>query len=310
LSLPGGYSSRPATLEDIPEVVALRSAHDLAIGDPPEPHREFYSWFWRRPLIDLGRDSLLVHDADGVLRGLAHVVWDPASGGTSQALGRVHPDRFGTGIGTALLSWTQEVAASRQSSPKRMHSTASVRDDAATTLLRSHGFQRVRSSWDMELVLSGDERRPSPPAGITLRSFATGRDERALYAANQDTFVDHFDHRSQTFELFASDWWGSEEFDPTLVWFAEERDDVAGYVAALAFEAEGYIASVGVRKRWRGRGIATCLLRQAFAELAERGLRLVSLSVDSENETGAVELYRKLGMSVRLETLVWEKELE
>lgn len=307
--LPGGYSSRPATLDDIPDVVALRTAHDLAIEGRTEAHREFYNWFWRRPYVDLRRDSALVHDRDGALRGLAHVVWDPISGGESRSLGRVHPDRFGAGIGTALLSWTEEVAARRQAPPKQMHATASSRDEAASELFRSRGFEHIRNSWDMEMALTGSEQPLRPPSGISIRSFVTGQDERTLYSVNEDTFAEHFAHHPRPFESFAADWYETDEFDPGLVWFAEEGGDVAGFVAAIAFESEGYVASIGVRKRWRGLGIATTLLRQAFAELALRGFRLVSLSVDAGNETGAVDLYRKVGMSVRFETFIWAKEI-
>jgi ribosomal protein S18 acetylase RimI-like enzyme len=46
----------------------------------------------------------------------------------------------------------------------------------------------------------------------------------------------------------------------------------------------------------RHRGIAAALLRHTFLALRERGCRMAELHVDSENTTGALELYRSVGM--------------
>jgi ribosomal protein S18 acetylase RimI-like enzyme len=51
------------------------------------------------------------------------------------------------------------------------------------------------------------------------------------------------------------------------------------------------------------------LLRHALADLARRGFRFAQLNVDSENETGATDLYRKVGMTVWREWPVFEKRV-
>ena len=60
----------------------------------------------------------------------------------------------------------------------------------------------------------------------------------------------------------------------------------------VAFLRQGDLAArsprsprLGTRKPWRGRGIASALLRRAFAEMASAGHREVTLWVDAENET-------------------------
>ncbi|TMK60875.1 MAG: GNAT family N-acetyltransferase [Actinobacteria bacterium] len=58
---------------------------------------------------------------------------------------------------------------------------------------------------------------------------------------------------------------------------------------------------LGVRPQMQRRGIGSALLRSALADLSRRGLRIAELNVDSQNESGAVDLYRKVGM-----TVVWE----
>ena len=53
----------------------------------------------------------------------------------------------------------------------------------------------------------------------------------------------------------------------------------------------------------QGRGIGSALLRSALADLSRRGMRIAELNVDSQNESGAVHLYRKVGMTVFREWL-------
>jgi len=53
-----------------------------------------------------------------------------------------------------------------------------------------------------------------------------------------------------------------------------------------------------VLRSHRGRGIATALLQESFAEFERRGLPRVRLNVDSDNLTGAVALYERVGMRV------------
>jgi mycothiol synthase len=310
-ALPEGYAGRAATIDDIGDVVTLRTAHDLAVSGRSEPYREFYGWLWGLPYVDLGRDTLLIHDRRGGLGAIGHVAWDPATGGPMQAVGRVHPDHLGRGLGTALIRWSEAAAeGSDGTSPTVLFSSAPAADTTAGQMFLRYGFRHVRNSWDMELALSGSEQAGDPPAEVRVRPFEPGRDERALYEVSEETFAEHFGRRSMPYESFAAEWFDTEDFDPSLMWFAQIEGEIVGFVSAIALESEGYVGSLGVRKPFRGRGIATCLMRQAFAEMAARGFRLATLSVDAGNETGAVELYRKLGMNVRSETHIYSKGSE
>ncbi len=58
----------------------------------------------------------------------------------------------------------------------------------------------------------------------------------------------------------------------------------------------GWIKNLGVRPKHRGRGIATALLNQSFAEFQKRGYERVGLGVDSDNQSGATGVYERVGM--------------
>ena len=51
------------------------------------------------------------------------------------------------------------------------------------------------------------------------------------------------------------------------------------------------------------------LLRKAFAIFGDRGVNIVELDVDSENQTGATALYEHLGMSQALSYVFYDKKL-
>ena len=64
-------------------------------------------------------------------------------------------------------------------------------------------------------------------------------------------------------------------------------------------------ARLGVRPAWRRRGLGEALLRSAFAELFTRGHRRVGLGVDTENVSGALRLYERVGMRPLLRSDNW-----
>ena len=93
-------------------------------------------------------------------------------------------------------------------------------------------------------------------------------------------------------------------------WWPRVRDDgeFAAELCFLAIDASGEI--VGVAQCWtsafikdlvvhpdaRRRGIAEALLRMAFQAFRRRGAGHVDLKVQSDNPSGAVRLYKRLGM--------------
>ena len=64
-----------------------------------------------------------------------------------------------------------------------------------------------------------------------------------------------------------------------------------------------------MRRAFRNRGIARALLYHSFGAYWERGLRRVSLFVDSDNLTGATRLYESVGMRPVPRFEIWDKEL-
>jgi mycothiol synthase len=98
-------------------------------------------------------------------------------------------------------------------------------------------------------------------------------------------------------------------YDPSLVLLAEVDGQAAGVAANWLPGGLGWVGDLGVRARFRGRGIGAALLRRSFAVLAGRGATQVRLNVDAENESGATRLYASVGMTERRRFHVYEKRV-
>lgn len=148
---------------------------------------------------------------------------------------------------------------------------------------------------------------PEPPAGVRVRACADEADRKQTHALYQATFAEHFDFQPREYEQWLHDI-HADRLDWSLVWLVSTEDlgDVGFLIARDDREAMGWIRSLGVVREARGRGLGGLLLRQAFAAFAARGRDTVGLGVDTENTTGAPELYARNGMSVHYAVDTWE----
>lgn len=99
---------------------------------------------------------------------------------------------------------------------------------------------------------------------------------------------------------FGLDAWPKEAFEecvaavPHYFLVAQVDARLAGYVIAAATRHGGEIDSLAVLPRYRGRGVATALLRAAIQKFRRAGAGSVSLMVRRGNKA-AIALYRSLG---------------
>jgi mycothiol synthase len=308
--LPDGYLIRPARNDDLDAVEALFDASDLAdVGFEDRGVREGIADVWRAPRFDPERDTILVMAGDGRVAGYAEAKGAHPEVGI-EALGRVHPDHRGRGLGRFLVGWTEhratEQAAEAGFDTRLWNGVPSV-DAPACEMLTSGGYRQVRAFWHMERPLTGDESSGGPPPGVVFKTFEGGSHERSVYEVWRESFSEHFGFWDEPFEDFGNDVFGDPGFDPRLMVLAFDGEEAVGMNWSIVYDHVGFVHILGVRKPWRGRGIAAALLRRGFADLATLGCTTAQLNVDSGNETGAIRLYESVGMTVRREWLLFER---
>ena len=314
LRLPDGFAARPPEDADRPAVRRLVAVCEAAeYGTPDEAMIEGVEMTWEKPGFIRASDAWAVVAPDRRLAAYGHV--GPADRVHRYAHAFVHPDFHGKGIGSWLLTHIEARAGERraQSSsldgPATLEQWVAATNGAARKLLSSAGYAETRHMWGMVIALDETLAPPALPTGITMRTCRDEADLRSAHAANEEAFRDHWHYEPRSFEQFAAGETAAQRRGRSLWLVAVEGDEVVGTAICELLPARGWINTLGVRPPWRGRGIATALLRHAFGEFRRRGLREAGLGVDSQNPTGATRVYERAGMRVERQYDVFEKGL-
>ncbi len=324
IKLPENYTSRPATLADIPAAAALFNAYDqhyLGIQGFTENMLETE---WTMPQFNPAKDICLVFNPAGDLVGYVEV-WAITNPPVHPWVwGRVHPAHHRKGIGTYLLDWAENRV--RQEIEKcPADARVAYRVGMVTTieppkfLYAQMGLGLIRHSFKMKLDFNGPLSEPVWPDGITIRAASlTDEDIEIVSRVDYEAFRDHFGHVDQPFEdhlaRFGSWLKRDEKMSDASLWFLAMDGGRAVGLGLCARRDQaladyGHVNSLGVLRSHRQRGIGEALLRHAFNEYARRGYKGVTLGVDAENLTGALRLYQKVGMAVHRQFDLYEKEL-
>ena len=308
MNLPPGYTSRPAIPGDLDDVAALIDAWDLANFGDANANREGVQYQWASPWVDLVRDVRVIYDSDGMLAAyVQHATPDPAARYEVDAF--VHPSHQGRGLGSAMLAWTEDKTRSQLApgSGVALWNSTGAPDVRGLQLLKTNGYRQIRTFWQMLIDLDETFEVGEAPAGVIIRPFEPGLDERGAHEALDEAFSTHFGYFQESFEQ----WWehqqADETFDPTLGFVAEAGGQIVGASINGVIDGTGWVYELGVRQAWQGRGVGRALVRNTFAMFVAAGVRVGRLGVDTENVTGALELYRSVGMRPVREWCVFEK---
>ena len=303
-ALPVGWSTRRPTLDDVPEILALVHASDIAaIGEPDFTADEVRERL-TDPHTDPAVDSWLALDEAGAIVGWTFA--SNVSGRDSDFLEVfVHPERGRPAMRPLLdliMGRMVERAAQFGYERYQVRAGAVPTEQPYIDALTDAGFEFHRQHARMQMPLDGvSPVPPEPPAGVVVRPVR-GNDEddlRALHAVIEEAFRDT-DHHAVGYET----WRAQVDNEPTLSfdeWFVAQVDGrVVGSLQSSdsgVEENEGWVKRLAVLRAYRKRGLGEALLRRAFAVYAAKGRTHAGLGVDLENPTKAVRLYLAVGMT-------------
>jgi mycothiol synthase len=298
-SRPEALTVRPAREDDAEAVSDLIVAVDVAVhGWSDQTPEELRHW-WRRN--DPAENSWLVDD-DGVIAYGDYF----EHGDRAELDGYVHPGRKGEGLGSWLVTQAEDRA--RAAGKRRLQTWCLAADTDARRLFETSGFTVARRYYRMLIELDGLPAPPDWPEGMRVATFRE-EDARVFYDAIGDALAEEWNFVQDPFERWRELRLDDPSFDPTLWFLVWDGPDVAAVLRGERRGEIGWVGAIGVRRRWRKRGLGLALLRHAFADWHQRGITTVGLGVDAQNPTGATRLYERAGMDAAYEALAFEKEL-
>ena len=303
---PDGYGARAPAEEDAPTVAALIAACQLADAGEAEMNEDELLDDWKG--LELAQEAVVVETPGGTLAGYADVL--NRSYVSVSVYGYVHPEHRRRGVGGYLVGRAVGAGPDAPSARRLARGGAALRGRPQRRHAAPAGGSGLRAR---EGRLPDVHRAGAGPARARVAAgdrggLAPGRDERRAYEAVEDAFRDVWGRPRNTFERFLG-FTRQEGFDPTLWFLAEDGGEIAGSCLCKTVAGRGEVDVLGVRRPWRGRGLGLALLRHAFGEFYDRGVREVGLSVDAESPTGAPRLYVRAGMRVAEAYAVYQKEL-
>jgi mycothiol synthase len=299
-ALPSGFQVRPATPDDLEAVFDVVRAQEISDYDESAISLDEMRASWQAQLPRMW----VVLAADGQVAACGEIT-TYLSAPVSALLVWVLPVYQGCGIGTALLrlleSWEQEQrAAAGQQASWSFFTQVGGRNTSARRVLEKSGYTCSSIFQIMELTMREPPPVPAVSDGIEVRPFVVGQDEQAVYAADEEAFIDERGKTPRSFEVWSRRLgMDTPRFDPALWFVAWDGDKIAGTSMSEVIAGQrGEIMHVGVRRPWRRRGLGRVLTLCALNELYRRGIHTVRLNVDAASLTNAHLLYARLGFRV------------
>ena len=186
-----------------------------------------------------------------------------------------------------------------------------------TRLVASLGYRTARHFFTMRHDLQRIPDAPTP-SGLQVRPIQKPDHLRPIWDAKEAAFADHWGHAPRNEDDFQR--WSqtpTSEHDLWQVAWDVQTNAVAGMSINTIYHEDnkhygfkrGWIDTLGVRREWRGRGLAKALLAHSLRRLKSVGMTECLLGVDATNPTGALQLYEKMSFTVYKRNAVWRKEI-
>ena len=313
-ALPDGWTTRRPTLADVPDILKMVHASDVAAVGAPDFTAEEVREMLTGPNTDMAEDCWVALDADGVIVGWACP--DNPTGGDRDFLEVYAWPGRGEPALRPLLDLILARAAVRGA--RFGHDPYQVRAGAVPTekpwiaALTDAGFAFVKMHARMALSLKDVPATPPAPApGVTVRpvDHTDEAEMRRFHATVEEAFRDT-DHHATDYPTFRAQVAGetSVAWDE---WLVGEVDGAwAGVLRSSDVGLEdnsGWVKALAVLRPYRRRGVGEALLRHAFAVYAAKGRAEAGLGVDMANPTSAARLYRAVGMHARYEANIYQR---
>jgi ribosomal protein S18 acetylase RimI-like enzyme len=265
-------------------------------------------------------DTILGLDDEGTPRAFGRISANPGSN-LVHVFGGVDPAWRRRRIGSSIHDWQVRRARKRLTDAGIeggfIRSYVEEANPGHRALMESAGSTVARYFTEMTRDLSEDIPEVDLEPEFEIVTFSDDLSE-AVRLAHNEAFQDHWgseprDEESWRFTVthpqFRPEW--------SLAVIDSSSGEVAAYQIAsydpeskeLVGHDEGYTDLLGVRRAWRGRRLAPALLAEAMRRFKAAGMENAGLGVDTENPSGALGLYERMGYTATRRSMAFEKQL-
>ena len=293
---------------DYPLMVAILDACNIADSLEYVNTVDEIAWVFAHLKNCDPEQDMLFADVDGVTIAFSRVWWVAEGTGETlcKSLGFVHPDWRRKGLGAAMLRYDQgrlrDIAREHPDEGSRFFRVwATNTEVGAQALFARAGYEPVRHYIEMIRPIASPLPDAPMPDGLVVHPVESGQ-IRAVWEAMQEARRDHWEYVPPT-EQDYDRWTKDRLFVPHLWKVAWEGGEVAGMVLNRLDQAQneqygrrrGYTQDIFARRPWRRRGLARSLLVQSIQMFREMGMEETALGVDTQNPSGAFQLYESVG---------------
>ncbi|MGZ0146498.1 GNAT family N-acetyltransferase [Kribbella sp. WER1] len=303
MSLPAGYTWRPMRLEDAGLISEQSAAYTSALLGFAKHSPEDVANYLRDPGTNPATDGWVAFGPSG-FAGSATAV--PITGGSHVVVDILSTE-------PPVLNWLLHQAEARAAVTSAILRVGVVRQDQLLPgVLAARGYSIGTSVYRMRIGFDGAVAEPAVPDGIVVRRGAPDvAGQRAAHGVLMEAFAEQPGTLPRPFE----EWVASRESRSTFDWSQVTVLEQAGRAVAMtecndnfvSTDNCGYVGRMAVVPSARGRGLATYLLRHAFAVHAAAGRSGTILHVDANNPTPAVALYTGVGLRPDLISDIWQR---
>lgn len=225
----------------------------------------------------------------------------------------VYPKHPVTGLARRFVE--RAIHRARELGLKRVHVNIPQNNLTAERLFSKMGFTFVRRFFQLRLGLSEPYLPNVSRIAPKCCHMRRGEEEKLMQIQNR-SFANTWGYNPNTIEqiIYRTSLPGSSPEDiilacaeDKLIGYCWTRRKLGGHSAVD--RGKGCIYMLGVDPDQRGKGVGKQVLLAGLRHLRSKGIRIVELTVDSENEA-ALALYRSVGFEVWSASLWYEKELD
>jgi mycothiol synthase len=313
LNVPG-YTWRALRSDDCEEIVSLQHACAGAHGDLLDRMPDFADTF-AAPHDPQTYDAICAVTAVGHIAAIGWLrINTLPEGYRAYLVGAVRPDDRNRGLGRAVLAWSEFRARQLlmllpQDRPAVIRIDFSgVRTDAERLYTRL-GFIRWFRVHEMQRDLSTPMVDCLLPEGMRLVAWSAAH-AQTFHAVHEDAWSDRVGATPLDLTTWVTAWTGDDEFLPDASLVVLDGDEGAALILCHIERKTdtGWISKVGVRPRYRERGIASALVTLALHSFREMGLAAAKLEV-AEDNPNARRVYERLGFAVFGHRTVYRKSV-